>query len=184
MLNIEKDNKDLAIESKEDFSELDEIAEDVYTDFWYEVWAFGYDAAKNLVDSFLIGWYDNPDEALACARNISFLERCRFKDSAVVYSDIEVETVVTDLDNKDATMNIGTIFRASDINIISIKEHIDFSESDFKINDEGNYLFSLAKINALDVHDFFTLRVNPEDTPLLFMKLRQKGNASCCMLVC
>lgn len=184
MLNLESDDKNLFIESDDELRELDDPTENIYTDFWYEVWVFGYDAAKNLVDSFLIGWFDNPDDALTCARNISFLERSRFKNDFVMSSDIEVETVIADLDNPDTTMNIGTIFRVPGVNIIDIKEHIDFPESNFKINDEGNYLFTLERVNALNTTDFFTLKVNPEDTSLLFMKLRQDGNTSCCMLVC
>lgn len=97
------------VESLEDLPEDAEVI--------YSVWALGYTCGEERLDAeILVGEFDNPDEAVACAKKVSFetLREAGYDepDEETVYFSIEVETVVGDPDDEDGgTMNIGTIYQ-------------------------------------------------------------------------
>lgn len=109
--------KDL-FENKELMNNIVEDIEDIPEDseVSYEVWALGYDEDEDCTDAeYLLGEFDDPDAAIACAEKVSFksLREAVYEepDEETVYFSIEVETVVEDPDDDDGgTMNIGTIY--------------------------------------------------------------------------
>lgn len=98
--------------------DIDEIPED--TEVSYEVWAIGYDADKNITDTeMLVGEFDNPDEAVEKAKNLSLADIVHQaaeehdgseSTNEVAYISIEVETTVANKAD-DEIMNIGTIYQ-------------------------------------------------------------------------
>ncbi len=93
--------------------DIEEIPED--SEVLYAVWALGYDSDDEITDvEYLIGEFDNPDEAVKCAENFSiedFTKNYGAPYLNTTYLSIEVETVVGDPDDEDGgTMNIGTIY--------------------------------------------------------------------------
>ena len=93
--------------------DIEDIPED--TEVFYAVWALGYDSDDEITDvEYLIGEFDNPDEAVKCAENFGiedFTKNYGAPYLNTTYLSIEVETVVGDPDDEDGgTMNIGTIY--------------------------------------------------------------------------
>jgi hypothetical protein len=94
--------------------DLDDIPED--SEVTYEVWALGYTCDEELTDAeILVGEFDDPDAAIACAEKVSFksLHEAGYEepDEETVYFSIEVETVVEDPEDEDGgTMNLGTVY--------------------------------------------------------------------------
>ena len=104
------ENEDLLSHIVEDLDEIPEDAEVIYA-----VWALGYDKDDELTDSeYLIGEFDNHDEATACAEEYDlekFLAEHSKPNDGTAYLSIEVETVVADPEDEDGcTMNIGNIY--------------------------------------------------------------------------
>lgn len=95
------------VEDIEDFPEEAEVR--------YAVWALGYDEDDEITDAeFLIGEFDDPDDAITCAGQLTFetLDKEFEIPSYVAHFSIEVETVVEVLDDEDESfMNVGTIYR-------------------------------------------------------------------------
>jgi hypothetical protein len=92
--------------------DLDDIPED--SEVTYEVWALGYTCDEECTDAeILVGEFDDPDAAIACAEKVSFKSLCEAgyeePDEETVYFSIEVETVVEDPED-DGTMNLGTVY--------------------------------------------------------------------------
>ena len=91
--------------------DIDEIPED--SEVTYAVWALGYDREDDCTDAeYLIGEFENPDEAIACADKLTleaFLEEFETPGSDTAYLAIEVETVVEDPED-EGTMNLGSIY--------------------------------------------------------------------------
>ncbi len=106
------ENEELMKNIVEDIEEIPEDAEVLYS-----VWALGYTYDEERLDAeTLVGEFDNPDEAVTCAKKVSFetLREAGYEepDEDTVYFSIEVETVVGDPDDEDGgTMNIGTIYQ-------------------------------------------------------------------------
>ena len=94
--------------------DIDDIPEDA--EVLYSVWAVGYDSGDEPTNvEFLLGEFDNPDGAVAHAKQVTATEMVNelglvnMGDTA--YFTIEVETVVGNPDDEDGgTMNIGTIY--------------------------------------------------------------------------
>ena len=97
--------------------DIEEVPED--SEVTYEVWALGYAEDDTCTGSeLLIGEFDDPDEAVECAKNFDFVDfsgLINFEHEAeqffgrVARFSIEVETVVND--SVDGSMNIGTVYR-------------------------------------------------------------------------
>ena len=91
--------------------DIDEIPED--SEVTYEVWALGYNREEDCTDAeYLIGEFENPDEAIACADKLTleaFLNEYETPSSDTAYLTIEVETVVEDPED-EGTMNLGSIY--------------------------------------------------------------------------
>lgn len=88
--------------------DLDDLPED--TEVRYEVWALRR-TKEGTVSDFLLGIFDNPDEAIKLAKTF---EPIRPDDIEPMYphATLEVETVIADPDDEDGgTMNIGTIYQ-------------------------------------------------------------------------
>lgn len=103
------ENEELMTSIVEDIEDIPEDSE-----VTYEVWALGYDAVDETTDTeILVGEFDDPDAAIACAEKVSFksLHEAGYEepDEKTVYFSIEVETVVEDLED-EGTMNIGTVY--------------------------------------------------------------------------
>lgn len=106
------ENEDLMNNIVEDLDDFPEDAEVLYA-----VWALGYDLDEEPTeDEYLIGEFDNPDEAVKCAeeftRETFYAEYESPANPNTFRLSIEVETVVADPDDEDSgTMNIGTVFQ-------------------------------------------------------------------------
>jgi hypothetical protein len=92
--------------------DIEDIPED--SEVTYEVWALGYTCDEEMTDAeILVGEFDDPDAAIACAEKVSFksLHEAGYEepDEETTYFSIEVETVVEDPED-EGTMNIGTIY--------------------------------------------------------------------------
>jgi hypothetical protein len=94
--------------------DIEDIPED--SEVTYEVWALGYTCDEEMTDAeILVGEFDDPDAAIACAEKVSFksLHEAGYEepDEETIYFSIEVETVVEDPDDEDGgTMNLGTVY--------------------------------------------------------------------------
>ena len=83
----------------------------------YAVWALSYDKEDDYTEAeVLVGEFDNPDEAVACAKNVTIGQlneigyKCLLPGTA--YFSVEVETVIGDPDDEEGgTMNIGTVYK-------------------------------------------------------------------------
>jgi len=93
--------------------DIEDIPED--TKVTYEVWALGYTCAEEMTDAeLLVGEFDDPDAAIACAEKVSFksLREAGYEepDEETVYFSIEVETVVEDPED-EGTINLGSVYQ-------------------------------------------------------------------------
>lgn len=95
--------------------DLENIPED--TAVCYAVWALGFNKSAELTDDeILLEEFNNPDEAVTFAENVTIeqinkLGGTKPISTDVVYFSIEVETVVVDPEDEEGgTMNIGTVF--------------------------------------------------------------------------
>jgi len=93
--------------------DIEDIPED--TKVTYEVWALGYTCAEEMTDAeILVGEFDDPDAAIACAEKVSFksLREAGYEepDEETVYFSIEVETVVEDPED-EGTINLGSVYQ-------------------------------------------------------------------------
>lgn len=106
------DSEELMNSIVDDIEDIPEDAEVIYS-----VWALGHDSGDAVTDvEYLIGEFDNPDEAVERANQVTTAEMLNeigsTKSDGTAYFSIEVETVVGDPDDEDCgTMNIGTIYR-------------------------------------------------------------------------
>lgn len=93
--------------------DIEDIPED--SEVTYEVWALGYNDEDEPTDTeVLVGEFDNPDEAVACAEKVTVaaLDEIGYEnlDKSTTYFSIEVETVVEDAED-EGTMNVGSIYQ-------------------------------------------------------------------------
>lgn len=119
--------------------DLDDIPEDA--EVRYEVWALGSDLEyEPTEDEYLIGEFDNPDEAIKCAEEFTketfYAEYEKPTDPNTFHLSIEVETVVEDPEDEDGgTMNIGTVFQKT----IYLTGHNDFIEPIYFLHPHNEY---------------------------------------------
>jgi hypothetical protein len=130
------ENEELMNNIVEDLEDLPEDAE-----VRYEVWALGSDLEyEPTEDEYLIGEFDNPDEAIKCAEEFTketfYTEYEKPINPNTFHISIEVETVVEDLEDEDGgTMNIGTVFQKT----IYLTSHNDFIEPIYFLMPHNDY---------------------------------------------
>ena len=150
----------------EDITDIPEDAEVVYS-----VWALGYDAEDDCTDAeFLIGEFENPDEAVACAEKVtltSITDEFGFDDlSDVAYFSIEVETVVTDPDSEDGgTMNIGSIYQrdlwVEDENFVD--SVVELTNKEYEVLKDGTLKISSKLLNDFNKNDCINIQFIDEE---------------------
>jgi hypothetical protein len=130
------ENEELMNNIVEDLEDLPEDAE-----VRYEVWALGSDLKyEPTEDEYLIGEFDNPDEAIKCAEEFTketfYTEYEKPTNPDTFHISIEVETVVGDPEDEDGgTMNIGTVFQKT----IYLTSHNDFIEPIYFLMPHNDY---------------------------------------------
>jgi hypothetical protein len=163
------ENEELMNNIVEDLEDLPEDAE-----VRYEVWALGSDLEyEPTEDEYLIGEFDNPDEAIKCAEEFTketfYTEYEKPTNPDTFHISIEVETVVGDPEDEDGgTMNIGTVFQKT----IYLTSHNDFIEpiyflmphNDYEVL-EDNTLKIKCKPLLADVNKNDIIKVAICDTP-------------------
>lgn len=152
--------------------DLDDIPEDA--EVRYEVWALGSDLEyEPTEDEYLIGEFDNPDEAIKCAEEFTketfYAEYEKPTDPNTFHLSIEVETVVGDPEDEDGgTMNIGTVFQKT----IYLTGHNDFIEpiyflyphNEYKILEDNTLKIKIKPfLNGVNKNDIIKVAIC--DTP-------------------
>lgn len=160
------------VEDIEDFPEEAEVR--------YAVWALGYDEDDEITDAeFLIGEFDDPDDAITCADLLTFetLDKEFAIPSYVARFSIEVETVVEVLDDEDESfMNVGTIyhkeFKAEDhvsIPILAIRS------DECAHTDDGNLKIACELMRDFNKNDLVRLQfIDIPDSDLFIYKVISK----------
>jgi hypothetical protein len=166
--------------------DIDYIPED--TEVFYAVWALVYTCGEERLDAeILVGEFDNPDEAVACAKKVSFetLREAGYEepDEDTVYFSVEVETVIGDPDDEDGcTMNIGTIYQrelwidgeygSEDDAPCSVASVVAITPNDYFILDDGLFRVRtdfLQEYKVGDVVSFYF--IDEPDSDMLTYKL-------------
>lgn len=166
--------------------DIEEIPED--TEVTYAVFALGYTEDDDCTDDeVLVGEFENPDEALACAEKVTLemINELGFEnpDPDTAYFSIEVETVVPDLDDEDGgTMNLGSLY-TRELWIdgdYGDEEDIDFEENsdpvvelhtaDFEITEDGLLKVSCNKLKDFNKNDLVRVLFidEAETSPFLY----------------
>lgn len=186
MTNIKDlmNNEELMQHIVEDLEDFDDCAP-----VTYEVWTIGYNEADvvNGTD-MLIGEFDDPDEAIKCATNLTLadiIHQAAEEDNGkepttyTSYISIEVETVVTDDD--EGTMNIGTIYRR-DICLEDADEEeeiVSLHEGDFTVLEDGNIEVSRELLKNFNKNDQLQIKfVDEDNTPILTYRIISKTTAN------
>lgn len=161
--------------------DIDEVPED--SEVLYCVWALGYDNEDDLTDDeFLLGEFEDPDEAVEFAKNFTLeafnaeYEKCV---SATSYLSIEVETVVADPEDEDGgTMNIGTVYskelQLDDRDEAGLGDYsnvVCLSTKDFELlEDEGVLKVSCSLLRNFNKNDtvIFEFADEPDSSPLKY----------------
>ena len=126
---------------------IDELGDTpICEDLLYEVWAVGYDDTNIVINGseLLIDKFDNHSEAVDFADAVTFADvlnlssEVDFDDKAfdVTYINVEIETVVYDVDN-DETINVGTIYRRELTIDNEQEEFIEITSDDYQIDTFG-----------------------------------------------
>lgn len=144
-------------ENEELMNNIVEDIEDIPADseVTYCVFALGYDAENEPTDTeILVGEFDNPDDAVACAKNITIATinetGTEQPDSNTAYFSIEVETVIADPDDEDGgTMNIGTIYSKELWIEGNFDPIVEIKTGDYALLEDG-----ILKVNCKLLKDF------------------------------
>ena len=173
------ENKELMENIVEDIEDIPEDSE-----VQYSVWGICYNEDDECVDSFFIEIFDDPDEAISCAKDFS-LERFN-ADFAKPISDtthlaIEVETVVANPEEEDETMNIGTIY-SRDLWLdgeYGFEEDIDpvveLKTTDFELTEDGELKVSCKLLKDFNKNDYLRVRfVDEAETGTFLYKITSK----------
>ncbi len=109
------------IEKELDKEKFEEFEEDFDAEgARYQVWLFTYDAEQNLIDSYFLKEFDDPDPAVAHAKDLLVKFNAAENPMDVIddleleigsnskYASLEVETVV-DVENMET--NVATLFQ-------------------------------------------------------------------------
>lgn len=187
MTNIKDlmNNEELMQHIVEDLEDFDDCAP-----VTYEVWTIGYNEADvvNGTD-MLIGEFDDPDEAIKCAANLTLADiiyQAAEEDSGkeptthTSYISVEVETVVTD---DEGTMNIGTIYKRAfcldEEDTEEVDAVVEISNKDFKINEEGDLEVSCALLKNFNKNDYVRFRfIDEEEDGAFCYKIISKTTAN------
>ncbi len=178
--------KDL-LENEELMKSIVEDIEDIPEDseVSYEVWALGCDDCGGSTETdFLIGEYDDPDKAIACAKkfNLETLKTDYEKPHPdTYYFSIEVETVVEDPEDEDgSTMNIGTIY-SRDLWIDGEYDSVEDTEptifiynKDYELLEDGTLKVRRELLKDFNKNDRVKLCFIEEDSCSLTYKIISK----------
>lgn len=168
------DSEELMNSIVEDIDDIPEDAEVIYS-----VWALGRDSGDAVTDvEYLIGEFDNPDEAVERANKVTTAEMLNeigsTKTDGTAYFSIEVETVVGDPDDEDCgTMNIGTIYRRAlwiDGEYGSEEDAPDYGEDivttcagDYELLDDGTLKLSAKFMKGFNKNDIIRVQFIDEN---------------------
>jgi hypothetical protein len=169
------DSEELMNSIVEDIDDIPEDAEVIYS-----VWALGHDSGDAVTDvEYLIGEFDNPDEAVERANKVTTAEMLNeigsTKSDGTAYFSIEVETVVGDPDDEDCgTMNIGTIYRRAlwiDGEYGSEEDAPDYGEDivttcagDYELLDDGTLKLSAKFMKGFNKNDIIRVQFIDENS--------------------
>lgn len=164
--------------------DIEDIPED--SEVTYEVWALGYTCDEEMTDAeILVGEFDDPDAAIACAEKVSFksLHEAGYEepDEETVYFSIEVETVVEDPeDEAGGTMNIGTIY-SRDLWIDGEYDSVEDTEptifiynKDYELLEDGTLKVRRELLKDYNKNDRVKLCFAEEDSCSLTYKIISK----------
>jgi hypothetical protein len=169
------DSEELMNSIVEDIDDIPEDAEVIYS-----VWALGHDSGDAVTDvEYLIGEFDNPDEAVERANKVTTAEMLNeigsTKSDGTAYFSIEVETVVGDPDDEDCgTMNIGTVYRRAlwiDGEYGSEEDAPDYGEDiittcagDYELLDDGTLKLSAKFMKGFNKNDIIRVQFIDENS--------------------
>jgi hypothetical protein len=180
------DSEELMNSIVEDIDDIPEDAEVIYS-----VWAIGHDSGDAVTDvEYLIGEFDNPDEAVERANKVTTAEMLNeigsTQSDGTAYFSIEVETVVGDPDDEDCgTMNIGTIYRRAlwiDGEYGSEEDTPDYGDDivttcagDYELLDDGTLKLSAKFMKGFNKNDMIRVQfIDENDTYPLPYKIMSK----------
>jgi hypothetical protein len=176
--------------------DIDDIPEDA--EVLYAVWALGYNKDDDITDTeVLVGEFTNPDEAVACAENLTIkaIDELGYEkpDNDTAYFSVEVETVVGDPDDEDGgTMNIGTIYKrdlwidgeygSEDCleemldELVEVDPIIAITAEDYELLEDGALKVRCDLLKGFNKNDYLRLQFvgEPESVPVLTYKIMSK----------
>jgi hypothetical protein len=176
--------------------DIDDIPEDA--EVLYAVWALGYNKDDDITDmEVLVGEFTNPDEAVACAENLTIkaIDELGYEkpDNDTAYFSVEVETVVGDPDDEDGgTMNIGTIYKrdlwidgeygSEDCleemldELVEVDPIIAITAEDYELLEDGALKVRCDLLKGFNKNDYLRLQFvgEPESVPVLTYKITSK----------
>lgn len=176
--------------------DIDDIPEDA--EVLYAVWALGYNKDDDITDTeVLVGEFTNPDEAVACAENLTIkaIDELGYEkpDPDTAYFSVEVETVVGDPDDEDGgTMNIGTIYKrdlwidgeygSEDCleemldELVEVDPIIAITAEDYELLEDGALKVRCDLLKGFNKNDYLRLQFvgEPESVPVLTYKIMSK----------
>lgn len=186
-------NEELLTNIVEDIDDIPEDAEVLYA-----VWALGYNKDEDITDTeILVGEFTNPDEAVACAENLTIKAidelGCEKPDNDTAYFSVEVETVVGDPDDEDGgTMNVGTIYKrdlwidgeygSEDCleemldELVEVDPIIAITAEDYELLEDGALKVRCDLLKGFNKNDYLRLQFvgEPESVPVLTYKIMSK----------
>jgi hypothetical protein len=176
--------------------DIDDIPEDA--EVLYAVWALGYNKDDDITDTeVLVGEFTNPDEAVACAENLTIkaIDELGYEkpDNDTAYFSVEVETVVGDPDDEDGgTMNIGTAYQrnlwidgeycSEDCleemldELVEVDPIIAITAEDYELLEDGALKVRCDLLKGFNKNDYLRLQFvgEPESVPVLTYKIMSK----------
>jgi hypothetical protein len=176
--------------------DIDDIPEDA--EVLYAVWALGYNKDDDITDTeVLVGEFTNPDEAVACAENLTIkaIDELGYEkpDNDTAYFSVEVETVVGDPDDEDGgTMNIGTVYQrnlwidgeygSEDCleemldELVEVDPIIAITAEDYELLEDGALKVRCDLLKGFNKNDYLRLQFvgEPESVPVLTYKIMSK----------
>lgn len=176
--------------------DIDDIPEDA--EVLYAVWALGYNKDDDITDTeVLVGEFTNPDEAVACAENLTIkaIDELGYEkpDNDTAYFSVEVETVVGDPDDEDGgTMNIGTVYQrnlwidgeysSEDCleemldELVEVDPIIAITADDYELLEDGALKVRCDLLKGFNKNDYLRLQFvgEPESVPVLTYKIMSK----------
>lgn len=176
--------------------DIDDISEDA--EVLYAVWALGYNKDDDITDTeVLVGEFTNPDEAVACAENLTIkaIDELGYEkpNNDTAYFSVEVETVVGDPDDEDGgTMNIGTVYQrnlwidgeygSEDCleemldELVEVDPIIAITADDYELLEDGALKVRCDLLKGFNKNDYLRLQFvgEPESVPVLTYKIMSK----------